>query len=209
MQIRVLLVDDHTLVGEGIAAILDNLENVEVTCVCGSAEEALDWLERLPIDAVVTDVAMPATNGIELARAIRRRWPAIKVLALSMHAERPFVRAMVRAGVSAYLLKDGFRGEIGEAIRKVFAGGTYASQRISGYFTLSESAAASGCELTAREYQVLQLIAQGESTKGIAERLNISVKTVETHRGHISSKLDLHNVADLTRYAIREGLIAP
>lgn len=212
MQLRVLIVEDHPLVAEGILSVLSrHNDEFRIVGVCVNGSDALSQIETSSIvDAVITDVTMPDMNGIELTYEIKRRWPKLKVLAVSMHADSAFVSGMFRAGASGYILKESFSREVVEALRFIFSGRMYASPKIAHFldqpaldvdnpFTL----------LTARERQILQLVAQGLSTKEIAGALRISDKTVETHRSNISDKLDLHNVADLTRFAIRYGLTAP
>ena len=212
MSIKVLLVDDHQIMLQGLRALLEKQPDMDVVAEAGEGRTALRLARDLAPDVVILDVAMPDLNGIETARMIIAERPDVKVIALSMHSDRRFVVEMLKAGASGYLLKDCALEDLVRAIRVVIANQTYLSPEVAGTVvedyvrksSLSDTSAFS--VLTAREREVLQLLAEGMSTKQIASCLNVSAKTVETHRQHIMEKLDTHSIADLIKYAVREGL---
>ncbi len=212
MSIGILLADDHQLFLDGLHALLAQQPGMEVVAEARDGQEAVRAaLEHRP-DVVVMDVSMPGMNGIEATRQITKRLPTVKVLSLSMHADKRFVLAVLEAGASGYLLKESALEELVRAIRAVEAGQTYLSPAIAGVVVEAykadhpKTASSMFSLLTAREREVLQLIAEGRSTKEIAELLCVSVKTVSTHREHLMKKLNLYSIAGLTKYAIREGL---
>jgi DNA-binding NarL/FixJ family response regulator len=212
MSIRVILVDDHQIMLQGLRALLDKQPDMEVIAEAGEGRTALRLARDLSPDVIILDVAMPDLNGIETARMITAEMSDIKVIALSMHSDRRFVIEMLKAGASGYLLKDCALEDLVRAIRVVMANQTYLSPEIAGtvveeYVRRSPDGDTSAFSiLTVREREVLQLLAEGLSTKNIAARLHVSVKTIETHRQHIMEKLDTHSIADLIKYAVREGL---
>lgn len=213
MGIRILIADDHTLFRAGLRTLLERDRGVEVL---GEAEDGRSAVARgreLAPDVVIMDVAMPGLNGVEATRQLRALERPPRVLALSMHTDRRFVTHMLKAGAAGYLLKDAAFEELAEAIRTVDRGSIYVSRALAGplmkdYVRKLVSEGAATVELTPREREVLQLVSEGRSTRGIAEALGVSVKTIETHRKQIMTKLDLHSVAELTKYAVREGLTA-
>ncbi len=212
MSIRVLLVDDHQIMLQGLRALLDRQPDMEVVAEAGEGRTALRLARDMLPDIIILDVAMPDLNGIETARMIISERPETKVIALSMHSDRRFVVEMLKAGASGYLLKDCALEDLVRAIRVVMANQTYLSPEVAGtvveeYVRKSRDKEPSAFSiLTAREREVLQLLAEGVSTKNIASRLHVSVKTIETHRQHIMEKLNTHSIADLIKYAVREGL---
>jgi two-component system response regulator NreC len=212
MSIRIVLADDHQIVLAGIRSLLEKNLGLQVVAEAGDGLEALKAVAEQRPDIVVMDVSMPGMNGIEATRQIRAGWPKVKILCLSMHAERQFISAALAAGASGYLLKDCALEELERAIRTVIAGHTYLSPAIADtvvadYRTqLAGGALADPSPLSEREREVLQLLAEGASTKTIAARLVLSAKTVASHREHIMAKLGVHSVAELTKYAIRHGL---
>ena len=212
MSIRVLVVDDHTIVKEGLCALLKEEAAVEVIGDAADGRTAVRLAEELDPDVVLMDVALPGLNGIEATRQIIRSKPRIRVLALSMYADGTYVSEMLKAGASGYLLKDCEFEELTRAIRTVAADHTYLSPQVSDVVVtdyldhLSEDNQSAASMLTPREREVLQLLAEGESTKEIAEKLYISVKTVETHRRQIMEKLDIFTIAELTKFAISHGI---
>jgi DNA-binding NarL/FixJ family response regulator len=212
MTIRVLLADDHKIVREGLRSILEKEPDIEVIAMGENGRAALQLAGELRPDVAVIDIAMPEMNGIEAIRRIRCETPGIRMLALSMHSARRFVVEALSAGAKGYILKDCASEELVRAIRVVAGNETYLSPKITGIIVkdyvkrLPESQSTSNSLLSNREREVLQLIAEGQSTKEIAFDLGVSVKTVETHRQQVMRKLHLHNVAELTRYAIREGI---
>ena len=212
MTIRVLLADDHNIVREGLRSLLEKEPDIEVVAMADNGRMAVQLAGELKPDVAVLDIAMPEMNGIEATRRISQDDPEIKILALSMHSARRFVTEALSAGAKGYLLKDCAAEELVRAIRTVAANETYLSPKVAGLIVkdyLKHSAEttplADSC-LTNREREILQLIAEGESTKEIAFELRVSIKTVESHRQQIMKKLNLHSVAELTRHAIREGL---
>jgi len=211
--IRVLLVDDHALVRAGIRSLLGAMADVQVVGEAASGEEALEMAEREQPDVVLMDIAMKRLTGLEAAARLRERHPAVRVVILSMHSGEEYVLQALRAGAVGYLLKDAATGELELALRTVIRGESWLSPSVSrqvveGYAQRS-SADAVPEVLTARQREVLRLVAGGKSTKEIAFFLNLSVKTVETHRAQIMERLGIRDVAGLVRYALRTGLIPP
>lgn len=212
MSIRVLVVDDHTIVKDGLCALLKEEPSVEVIGNAADGRSAVRLAEELGPDVVLMDVALPELNGIEATRQIVQSKPRVRVLALSMYADGVYVTEMLKAGAAGYVLKDCEFEELARAIRTVAANRTYLSPSISDIVVtdyvdrLSKDDQSASSVLTPREREVLQLLAEGESVKKIADRLCVSVKTVETHRRQIMEKLDIHTIAELTKYAITHGL---
>ena len=212
MSIRILLADDHKITRQGLRSLLDKEFDMEVVAEAEQGRTAVRLVRELSPQVVIMDVTMPDLNGVEAARQIVSEFPDVKIIALSMHSDSLFVTEMLRSGASGYLLKDCAFEELARAIRTVVAGKIYLSPSISGvvvddYLHRLSKADFSGLDvLTNREREVLQLLAEGKSTKQIALKLHISVKTVETHRRQMMNKLDIHTVAELTKYAIRKGL---
>lgn len=213
MNIRLLLADDHQLMREGLKALIDNEENMVLV---GEAENGYDTIElarTMAPHVIVMDVAMPDLNGIEATRRVLEINPNIKVVALSGHLNKEFVRQMLESGASAYILKTRAYEELTRAVQEVMANRKFLSPEIAQGVVdeYVELTAASGKDsafiiLTDREREVLQLLSEGSSTKEMADVLGVSIKTVETHRRNIMEKLDLHSVAELTKYAISEGI---
>jgi two-component system response regulator NreC len=213
MTIRVLIADDHKIMLAGLRSLLEKQADLEVVGEAENGRKAVQMAQEKKPDVVVMDVSMPDLNGIEAATQIKESLPETRVIALSMHSDKRFVMGMLRAGAAGYLLKDCASQELANAIAQVAAGKKYLSPEITGVVIddflqggSSEEGATVASALSAREREVLQLIAEGWSTKQIASHLYVSIKTIETHRRQIMKKLDLHSIADLTKYAIREGL---
>jgi len=214
MSIRVLIADDHKIMLAGLRSILEKQTDFEVVGEADNGRKAVQMAQGKKPDVVVMDVSMPDLNGIEATKQIIESLPETRVIALSMHSDKRFVMGMLRAGASGYLLKDCASQELANAIHQVAGGKKYLSPEITGVviddFLLgggsSEEVGIAASQLSPREREVLQLIAEGWSTKQIASHLYVSIKTIETHRRQIMKKLDLHSIADLTKYAIREGL---
>jgi DNA-binding NarL/FixJ family response regulator len=211
MKLRVLLVDDHQLMREGLRRILENTPGIDVVGEAEDGRAALAAAAEVRPDVVVMDVGMHGLNGIEATQRLRENHPEIKVVALSAHADKRYVRNMVRAGASAYVLKESASDDLLRAVRAAALGEHYLSPRITGCLLESwtapipESPSAHDV-LGSREREVLRLLAEGETSKEIASQLSLSVKTVETHRRNITQKVGLHSIAELTKYAVREGL---
>ncbi len=214
MSIRILLADDHKITRQGLRSLLDENDDMEVLAEAENGRDAIELARKLNPDVIIMDVSMPDLNGVEASRQIIQDNPDIKVIALSMHSDTLFVSEMLKSGASGYLLKDCAFQELEQAIRTVTDGKAYLSPSISGVVVedylhrLSKADMSTSEVLTDREREVLQLIAEGQSTKQVALKLHISAKTVETHRRQIMNKLDMHTVAELTKYAIRKGLTA-
>ena len=211
MSIRILLADDHKITRQGLRSLLEKQPDMEVVAEAEEGRTAVRLVRELVPNVVIMDVTMPGLNGMEATRQIVGEFPNVKIIALSMHSDSLFVTEMLRSGASGYLLKDCAFEELERAIRTVVADKTFLSPTISGVVVddylhrLSKADFSDSEVLTNREREVLQLMAEGKSTKQIALRLHISVKTVETHRRQIMNKLDIHTVAELTKYGIRKG----
>ena len=212
MSTRIILAEDHRITREGLLNMLKVRPEMKVIGEAENGREAVRLTRELTPDLVIMDVTMPDLNGIDATRIITSDFKNIKVIALSMYSDKQFVQGMIHAGASGYLLKDCAFEELVNAIRAVVDGNTYLSPGIAGvvvqdYLTkLSSNSSSVSSVLTIREREVLQLIAEGKSTKVIASQLNLSVKTIETHRRQMMEKLGIFSVAGLTKYAIREGL---
>jgi len=213
--IKILIVEDHTIVRKGLCSILKNEKDIDVIGEAENGKEAIKKVEELTPDIVVMDISMPLLNGLDATHHIKRRFPEVKVLILTMHTSEEYVSEILKAGASGYLIKKAAPEELVSEIHAISQGNSFLSPSVS-KSVIKKFLQAAGAEarleksslLTEREREVLQLIAEGHSTRKIAELLFISVKTVEAHRSHIMEKLDLHNIADLTRYAIRTGIIS-
>jgi DNA-binding NarL/FixJ family response regulator len=212
MKIRVLLADDHKIVRDGLRALVERCDDMEVVAEAETGREALRLAQKYNPAIVIMDISMPDLNGIDATRQILEEVKGVKVIALSMHSDKQYVDGMLRAGVSGYLLKDCAADELIQCIRIVLSGRICLSPGVTGFLVneylqpTKDQVLAARTELSAREREVLQLIAEGRSTKDIANSLHISIKTVETHRKNIMEKANLHTVAELTKYAIRHGL---
>lgn len=214
MRLRIVLADDHALVRAGLRKLLESLPDVEVVGEAEDGRAALALVESRHPDLVLMDIAMPGLNGIEAAARISREHPRVRALILSMHQNEDYVRQALRAGAAGYLLKEAAPVELELAIRAMVRGETYLSPAVSkgavsDYVQRLRDEDVPGVTLTPRQRETLQLIAEGHTTKEIARRLNISVKTVETHRTQLMKQLDLHDIAGLVRYAVRTGLVSP
>jgi DNA-binding NarL/FixJ family response regulator len=206
---KILLVDDHAIVRDGLQAILARKAGVTLVGATANGREAIALARRLRPDVVVMDITMPGLNGIGATRQIVTQLPGTKVIALSMHSDRRYVIAMFKAGASGYLLKDSASSELLQALEAVANDQTYVGPAIAGAVVEALTKGEPGEQLrrlTNREGEVLQLLAEGCTSKEIASRLNIAPATAESHRRQIMSKLNLHTVAELTKFAIREGL---
>jgi DNA-binding NarL/FixJ family response regulator len=209
---KILLADDHKLMREGLRILLEKLGGITVVGEAGNGISAVRMARELKPDLVLMDIAMPDLNGIEATRRIMIESPGVKVIALSMHADKRFVRHMFAAGAAGYVLKGSAFEEVAAAIKKVAAGRIYISPKIADQVLaeyvkqLTKPSAGAESPLSGREREVLQMLAEGKSSRKIAERLHVSVTTVDTHRKHIMDKIGFRTIAELTKYAVREGL---
>jgi DNA-binding NarL/FixJ family response regulator len=212
MIIRIILADDHKIIREGLRSLLERQQDMKVIAEAQDGVTAVSLVQKLLPHVVIMDIGMPEMNGIDATTKITGEQKAVKVIALSMHSDRRFVMQMLKAGAAGYLLKDSAFEELVTAIHTVMQGQHYLSQKITDVVVqeylqnLPRNEATVFTVLTSREREVLQLIAEGKSTKQIAAALNVSVKTIETHRQQIMEKLNMHSIAELTKYAVREGL---
>jgi len=208
-RIRILLVDDHAVVRQGFKMILDAQSDMEIVGEAGNGREAVELAERLRPEIVVMDVAMPELNGIEATRRLFASTPHSRVIALSMHKDSVYVREILRAGARGYLLKDSGAGDLVAAIRAVASGESYLSPAVSNAVLddYRKHVTDPIDLLSSREREVLQMLAEGKTNKEIATVLNLSVYTVDAHRGRIMEKLNLHSINELVRFAVRSGLI--
>jgi DNA-binding NarL/FixJ family response regulator len=210
---RVLLVDDHTLVRAGIRSLLEKMPEVEVVAEAGDGRTALGLIQTYSPNLVLMDIAMSELNGLQATERIAREFPAVRVIILSMHANEEYVLQALRSGAAGYLLKDAATVELELAITAVMRGETYLSPAISKnvieqYLARLKGEQTPAQNLTPRQREILQLIAEGKSTKEIAFVLGISIKTVEAHRSQLMDRLGIHDVAGLVRHAIRIGMIS-
>ena len=212
MNCRILLADDHALVRGGLKALIDGFSGFEVVGEAADGEQALAMAREHSPEVMIMDITMPGLNGLDACRRLQRTLPAIAVVVLSMHSAEHYVLAALRAGARAYVVKDAAPDCLEQALRAVREGRRYLSPPLSP--ALFEHADREGegpglLGLTGRQREILQLIAEGHATRDIATRLHISVKTVETHRAQLMQRLEIFDVAGLTRHAIRCGLVSP
>jgi len=209
-KIRVLLADDHAILRKGIALLIGAQPDMEVVGEAKNGREAAEVTRQLKPDVVVMDISMPELNGIEGTRQICDELPQTKVLALSMHKDSVYVREILRAGARGYLLKDSEDDDLLKAIRCIHKGQAFLSPEVSDAVLTDYRKHVSNPMdlLTSREHEILSMIAEGKANKEIAATLNLSVYTVESHRGSVMEKLNLHNTGDIVRFAIRNGLIS-
>lgn len=212
MTTKVLIADDHQLFREGLVNLLSSAPDVEVIAEAEDGKEATEKTKKLKPDVLLIDIGMPHMNGIEATRVLKKDMPELKIIAVSMHSDRQFVKGILEAGADGYLLKNCTYRQLIDAIQSVKSGKKYLSDDITemiikGYLDPNQTETESYTELSEREMEILKLYAEGKSTREISEKLFISVKTVGTHKQHILEKLGLKTNADLVKYAIKEGLI--
>ena len=212
MCIRIILADDHQIMRDGLRALLEQQDGMEVVAEAENGHTAVALTRELRPDIVAMDIAMPGLNGIDATRQIKAEMPEVRIVALSMHADRRFVAGMFQAGASGYLLKEGAFHELVQAVRDVAADQVYVSSRVARFVIedyvhhLSRDSSPEIDVLTSREREILQLLVEGKTGEQIAAHLHLSTNTVGSHRHRIMNKLDLHSLPELTKYAIREGL---
>lgn len=212
IPVRVLLADDHALVRAGIRALLQDLEGVTVVAEAGNGAEVLELARIHRPDVVLLDISMPGLSGLDVSAQLEQELPEVRVVVLSMHANEEYVLQALRAGAVGYMLKDSATAELELALKAVMQGETYLSPPISkqvveGYVQRVGAEQPASEKLTPRQREVLRLIAEGHSTKEIAHHLELSVKTVETHRAQVMERLQIRDIAGLVKYAIRNGLV--
>jgi two-component system response regulator NreC len=216
MAIRVLIADDHAIVREGVRMILEREEDLQVVGEAADGQQALALVETLKPDVVIMDISMPGMGGIEATHRLKERHPGVAVLALTMHEDESYVFQLLRAGASGYVLKRAAASDLVQAVRAAARGEAFLYPSVARKVVEDYLQRVTAGEerdrydgLTPREKEILTLIAQGLSNQQIADKLFISIKTVQTHRAHILEKLGLHDRTELVRYAIRKGLIEP
>jgi len=213
MKIKVLLADDHQLFREGIATLLFSAENIEVIAQAEDGIEAVEKVKHFKPDVVLLDIAMPRMNGIEATKKIKSLYPAVKIITLSMHSDKQYVKGVLEAGADGYLLKNCTYRQLTDAIQSVYDGKKYLSQDITemvinGYLSPSATNESEYSKLSEREKEIFMLFARGKSTREISDQLFISVKTVNTHKQNILSKLKLTSNTELVKFALKNGLIS-
>ena len=214
-RISVLLAEDHAIVRQGLRLLVETHGDIEIVAEAKTGREAVQMTTKLRPEIVVMDIAMPMLNGLEATRQILKAFPTIKVLILSAHSDAEYVEQVVKAGARGYLVKQSSGEVLAKAIRDLHQGKTFFAPSIARRLQESFQKSAAGVglqkksdhELTSRETELLQLVAEGMANKQVASELGISIKTVEKHRQHLMEKLDIHDIAGLTRYAISEGII--
>ncbi len=206
MATKIIIADDHKIVREGLRSLIKNKLGYEVIAEAEDGLKAVELAIRLVPDIVIMDITMPGLGGIEATRRIVSQSVTIKIIALSMHSDKRFVAEMIHAGASGYLLKDCAFEEVADAIETVLDKHIYVSPGIKNFNIKELQSDLSDSRLTTREREVLQLVSEGKSTKEIADLLHVSIKTIEKHREHIMRKLNIHNIAELTKYALRFGI---
>lgn len=207
-EIRLLLVDDHQIVLDGIKALLDDMPGFDCVATTDNGQKALDLLKIFEIDVILMDIDMPVMNGMEATKAVKKDYPSIKVISLTQHSEKGMVKQLLECGSDGYLLKNIDQEELATAIRKVFEGQNYFSSEVTMSLagkTVDKTSTGLEVELTEREVEILGLIAEGFSSKQIGDQLFISPRTVDTHRTNLMNKLDIHNIAGLIRFALKNG----
>ena len=212
--IRILIADDHAIVRSGLRVLLESMPDIEVAGEAGTGQETIDQVASLRPDILLLDIAMPGLNGLEAARQIREQAPQVRIIVLTMYDDEAYLRQFLEVGAAGYVLKRAADTELVDAIRAVHRGESFISPSLTGRLIDSYlkrpaalNASEGGAELSARETEVLRLVALGNTSQQIADQLYISVNTVETHRAHIMEKLGLRGRAQLVRYAIANGLL--
>lgn len=211
-KIRILIADDHALVREGICSLLARRKDMEVVGQAADGQQAVEQTLALHPDVVLMDISMPVMNGLEATRDIRARFPAARILVLTQHDDKEYVVPMLRAGAAGYILKRARSADLVNAIHTVHRDGTYLSANIASTLmeeivSPDETIANGASLLTKREEEVVRLLAEGLSSREIAERLHLGIRTVDTHRAHVMEKFGVHSTVELVTYAIRQGIV--
>jgi DNA-binding NarL/FixJ family response regulator len=209
-MIRIVVADDHTIVREGLKQLLATTGDLQVVAEAADGHQALERVRALEFDVLLLDMSMPGKSGIELIRQVHGEKPRLRILVLSMHEEHQYAVRAIRAGAAGYLTKESASAQLVAAIRKVAAGGAFISAEVAQQLALSAMPGAQSLPheaLSDREFQVFRMIAEGKSVTDIAERLNLSVKTVSTHKANVLHKLEMSTTADLVRYALTHRLV--
>ena len=207
-DIRLILVDDHKIVLDGIKSLLDDIEGFDCVATAENGQKAIELLKVFDVDVVLMDIDMPVKNGIEATRIVKKDFPKVKVISLTQHSERGMVKQLLECGSDGYLLKNIAQDDLAAAIRKVHSGEQAFSEEVSVSLAgkaVEKNANGIDVELTEREIEILMLIAEGLSSKQVGEKLFISPRTVDTHRTNLMNKLDIHNIAGLIRFALKNG----
>lgn len=214
METRVIIADDHTIIREGLKSLLEK-KGIQVIAIAKNGREAIAMAIKLRPDIVMMDISMPDLNGVEATAAICKKIPGTRVIALSMHSDKKIIDKMFASGASGYILKESAFDELYEAIQEVNSGNYYLSPSIARMYVDSQGNMFEDIEdiprfkdISKKEREVLQLVAEGVKTKDIAEKLGVSIKTVETHRRNMMKKLSIFSIAGLTRFAIKEGIVS-
>lgn len=213
MPIKLLITDDHQLFREGIVNLLSASSDIEIVAQAENGEDAIAKAKKLKPDVVIMDIGMPVMNGVEATRILSKELPQVKVLALSMHSDKQYIKEILEAGAYGYLFKNCTYDQLTEAVSTVSQGKKYLSDKITevliqDYLGQGDEVKDDKQELSEREFEILKLMAEGKSTREISEMLFISVKTVGTHKQHILEKLELKTTADLIKYAIKKGIVS-
>ncbi len=213
MSIRIIIADDHQLFREGLANLLADSKEIEILAQAGDGREAIDKAKELKPDVIIMDIGMPVLDGVEATRQLLQESPGARVIALSMHADKQYIKGMFEAGACGYLFKNCAYNELIKAIRAVHEGKKYLSERITeimihDYLRKEETIPVEDSELTERESEIMKLIAEGVSVSDISDQLFVSVKTIGTHKQHILEKLNLKSTTDIVKYAIKKGIIS-
>lgn len=209
-MIRIVVADDHTIVREGLKQILAAAGDFEVVAEAQNGHEVMERVRTLDFDLLLLDMSMPGKSGIELIKQVKSEKPKLRILVLSMHEEHQYAVRAIRAGAAGYLTKEGASSQLVQAIRKVAGGGAYISSAVAEQLALGAMPDAQGplhASLSDREFQIFRMIAEGKSVSDIAERLNLSVKTVSTHKSNILQKMNMSTQAELIKYALTHRLV--
>jgi len=209
-MVRIVVCDDHAIVREGLKQILSGQPDFEVVAEAADGHEALKRVRELEFDVLLLDMSMPGKSGVELIKQVKSEKPKLRILVLTMHEEHQYAVRAIRAGASGYLTKEGASAQLVTALRKVASGGAYISAEVAEQLALNAMPDSQGplhASLSDREFQVFRMIAEGKSVSEIAERLNLSVKTVSTHKANVLQKMNMTNQGELIRYALENNLV--